>query len=175
MRFCVTGLTTYETGGMLMPGSSLKSKLLRHVLAKWGWATRGVTLGVRTLVIDGENRVLLVRHGYAPGWHLPGGAVDPGETIADAALRELVEETGVAGEARGLALHGVFFNPAFGGRDHVVVFRVTRFVRGLAPAPNREIVERGWFPLDALPEGVTGATLRRLAEVEGRTELSHRW
>jgi 8-oxo-dGTP pyrophosphatase MutT (NUDIX family) len=53
--------------------------------------------------------VLLVRHSYTPGWYFPGGGVDTGETSADAARRELIEETGL--EALGeLKLIGFFHN-----------------------------------------------------------------
>ena len=39
-----------------------------------------MTFGVRAAVIDAENRIFLVKHTYVPGWYLPGGGVDPGET-----------------------------------------------------------------------------------------------
>ena len=55
--------------------------------------------GVRVAVTDEHGRVLLVRHHYeAEGrdiWMLPGGAVDAGETSRDAAIREVLEETGL--------------------------------------------------------------------------------
>lgn len=61
--------------------------------------TRGMTLGTRTVVLKANaTEVLLVRHGYAPGWLLPGGGVERGEALADAALRELREEAGVVAE-----------------------------------------------------------------------------
>lgn len=55
-----------------------------------------VTFGVRCVVFDDAERVLLVRHTYMDGWHFPGGAVDPGESARDAAARELLEETGLS-------------------------------------------------------------------------------
>jgi ADP-ribose pyrophosphatase YjhB (NUDIX family) len=154
---------------------SRKARLVRGLVARWGRVARSMTLGVRVAVRDGGGRLLLVRHGYAPGWHLPGGGVDPGETAAEAAVRELREETGVEAPLDAFALHGLFFNPAFGGRDHVAVFRVERFEIGPIPGANREIAEQGWFALDRLPDAVTGATRRRLAEFEGHAAISGRW
>ena len=50
--------------------------------AYWRFS-RGLTLGVRTVVIDGRERVFLVRHTYAHGWHFPGGGVEPGEAALE--------------------------------------------------------------------------------------------
>src|SRR4030088_2984505 len=58
-----------------------------HLYCRWA---KGVTLGVRGLVIDKDQRIFLVTHTYAPGWQLPGGGVEHGKTRALA--RELVEE-----------------------------------------------------------------------------------
>ena len=134
----------------------------------------GMTLGVRVMAEDDAGRLLLVRHSYLPGWHFPGGGVDFGETAAEAARRELKEEANVDTEAP-LAMAGVFFNPRVGGRDHVVLFCAGRLVIGPRPARNLEIVAAEFFAPDALPEDVTPATLRRLAERQGRAPVSDMW
>ncbi len=54
-----------------------------------------MVLGARAMLVDGDDRVLLLRHTYMPGWHFPGGGVEPGETAEDAARREAEEETGL--------------------------------------------------------------------------------
>lgn len=136
--------------------------------------THGLTLGVRVIVIDTEARVLLVRHGYTPGWHLPGGGVDAGESAEDAARRELKEETNV--EATGpLVLCGLYFNARFGNRDHVACYRADAFICGPRPKPSIEIAEIGFFPLGALPDGISPGTRRRLLELNGEADPTGLW
>jgi ADP-ribose pyrophosphatase YjhB (NUDIX family) len=88
--------------------------------------TRGKTLGVRGVVVDGEGRVLLVRHTYLVGWWLPGGGVDKGETTQDAVVRELREEGGVIARSAP-HLVSIHSNERFFPGDHVLVFRVDAF------------------------------------------------
>ncbi len=148
--------------------------LLLRVLHLWFRLTRPMTLGVRAAVIDGQDRVLLVRHTYLPGWHLPGGGVEAGETVLDALRRELREEGQVepTGPAR---LHGVFYNDRASRRDHVLVWEMRAF-RVLGPKrPDREIAEAAFFPLAALPEGTGAATRARLAEMASGREPAERW
>ena len=56
-------------------------RLLRRTFHTYWRFSRGMTLGVRAAVIDRDDRVFLIRHTYVPGWQLPGGGVEPGETM----------------------------------------------------------------------------------------------
>ncbi|MFS8036489.1 NUDIX domain-containing protein [Xanthobacter sp. AM11] len=138
----------------------------------------GMTLGVRVLACDDAGRLLLVRHTYVSGWHLPGGGVDLGETAIEAAHRELREETNVevaGGPEGGLSLVGLYFNPQVGGRDHVALFQAGPLVIGPRPERNLEIVAAEFFTFDALPEDLTPATRRRLSEWREGAPRSHHW
>jgi 8-oxo-dGTP pyrophosphatase MutT (NUDIX family) len=135
---------------------------------------RGLTLGVRGLVIDKDQRIFLVTHTYVPGWQLPGGGVEPGETIAEALARELEEEGNIE-ILKPPVLHGLFFNSRVSQRDHVALFIVRSFRQQRVPVPNREIAAHGFFSLDAVPENTTPGTRARIAEVMLGAPLSERW
>jgi ADP-ribose pyrophosphatase YjhB (NUDIX family) len=137
---------------------SVAAPLLRGV---WR-VTRGVTLGVRGLVQDQEGQVLLVEHTYMPGWYMPGGGVERGETAERALERELVEEAGVEvlERPRLLSVH------EHGRRhpgDHVLFYRVGAW-KAVAATSRGEIARTGFFSPKALPEGTTQGTRRRILE-----------
>jgi 8-oxo-dGTP pyrophosphatase MutT (NUDIX family) len=147
---------------------------LRRLLhAYWRFA-RGLTLGVRGLVIGASGGVLLVRHSYVAGWHLPGGGVEAGETLLEALTRELAEEGNVRLTAPP-RLHSVYFNAGASRRDHVALFVVRAFRQDGPPQPNREIVECRFFSPDALPAQTTAATRRRIAEVLDGAPAEETW
>ncbi len=144
---------------------------VRHVLHR---LTRPLTMGVRAVVIDARDNVLLVRHTYVAGWHFPGGGIEPGETALAALAHELAEEANI--EMTGApALHGVFFNDYATERDHVLVYVVRAFRQTAPRAADMEIVEAKFFPRDALPEGATAATRARLAEILDGAPVPEKW
>ena len=136
--------------------------------------SRGLTLGVRGLVIDGQDRVFLVKHTYVHGWHLPGGGVEPGETVRDALARELKEEGNIE-LLDTPGPFGIYFQATVSRRDHIVLFVVQHFQQPTPPVPDREIMAHGFFPRDALPEGTSAATRARIAEVLMGEPVSHHW
>lgn len=136
--------------------------------------SRPMTLGVRAIVIDAQDRVLLVRHTYVPGWHLPGGGVERGETLLASLARELAEEGNILLEEEP-RLHGIFFNKAASPRDHVAVYIVRRFRQTAPRVPDLEIAEARFFARDALPEAVSRATRARLAEVLDGAAIGQTW
>jgi len=139
----------------------------------WRFA-RGMTFGVRALVLDDKGRVFLVKHSYVSGWHLPGGGVEVGETALEAIRRELEEEGNIVFDGQPV-LHGIFFNRHVSRRDHVVVYIVRNFHQASKPLPNREIVDCGFFEMKALPEGTTQGTRRRIEEAVGGSPISPDW
>jgi ADP-ribose pyrophosphatase YjhB (NUDIX family) len=136
---------------------------------------RPMTLGVRGLVHDpATNSVFLIRHTYVPGWQLPGGGVEVGETLAEALARELAEEGNIALNAPAV-LKSMHFNRRSSRRDHVGFYLIEQFSQTAPKQPDHEIAEAGFFPLDRLPKDTTPATRRRIAEIFQDEPASPYW
>jgi 8-oxo-dGTP pyrophosphatase MutT (NUDIX family) len=154
---------------------SLRRMPLVNWLAHLFWRfSRGLTLGVRAVVLDHEGRVFLIKHSYAEGWHLPGGGVEAGETLLEALARELREEGNIELTAPPV-LHGICYHPLYSKRDHVAVYVVREFRQTAPPEVNREIVAHGFFPTGALPADATAGTRERIAEVLAGKPAARRW
>ncbi|MEL6747672.1 MAG: NUDIX domain-containing protein [Pseudomonadota bacterium] len=137
-------------------------------------ATRSLTMGAQGIVIDDQDRLLLVRHGYRPGWHFPGGGVEKNETVATALERELYEEVGVVATAPPV-MHGLFANFAAFPNDHIAVFIVRTWRRDHVPEPNREIAEHGFFARNELPDGTVPGAHNRISEIFDGAPVTGYW
>lgn len=146
---------------------------IRPLFFTFARASRGMTLGVRGVAVDGEGRVLLVKHTYVHGWWLPGGGVERGQTAEEALIREMREETGLIVEGRPV-LVSAHSNERYFRGDHVLVYRIDRFTL-TERTSHGEIAEIGWFdPVDP-PEDTHRATRARLAEIFAGAATTTSW
>lgn len=141
--------------------------------ATWRW-TRGLTMGVQCCLIDEDGKVVLVRHGYRPGWHFPGGGVERGETARVALERELEEEVGVALHAPP-DLFSVYGNFKHFRGDHIVLFVSRDWTQQRTPQPNFEIADIERFDPDDLPADIHPPTRARLEEIFQGRPAAHDW
>jgi 8-oxo-dGTP diphosphatase len=99
--------------------------------------------GIAAAVVVADGRVLLIRRRVEEGalsWQFPAGKVEPGESSAEAAVREALEETGLV--ARAVASLGERVHPATG---HTMLYTACVPVAGAAPvAAEREVAEVAW-------------------------------
>ena len=122
------------------------------------------------IVRDGAGRVLLIRRGDGRGWSLPGGVMEPGESIVACLVREVWEETGL--EVEPLRLVGVYSDPtalhfAYPNGDRVHFVSTTfecRAVGGALRADGEESLEVVYFAPEALPQGVVCDHAQRIAD-----------
>ena len=155
-------------------GNATLARAINSVLRPLWRFRRGLTLGAQGVVIDGEGRVLLVRHGYRPDWWFPGGGVEWGEAVETALARELEEEVGVSLTGP-VELHGLFSNFASFPGDHIAVFVVRHWRRRADYRKRGEIAEASMFALESLPERINPGTRARLAEIFDKAPLSALW
>jgi ADP-ribose pyrophosphatase YjhB (NUDIX family) len=130
-----------------------------------GWRVlRPITVGVRVLVVDGDRLLLVRGHGH-DHWHLPGGAIKRGELLADAARREVYEETGCRIEVDRLL--GMYSHFKEYKSDHQAIF-VAHPLSELSPRLNIEIAEARFFPLSDLPARLHRSVRERLEEYQAQ-------
>lgn len=145
-----------------------------YPLARLWWRqTAPVRIGVRTLVLDPQGRVLLVRHAYGDeGWSFPGGAPRRRETLAQTAVREVWEETGV--RCRVERLLGLYDSFVEGKSDHVALFICASQDTAAQPA-SAEIAAAGFFDPAMLPADAARGARRRLAEMQTSDSRWGQW
>ncbi len=153
-----------------MPGKVIR--FFQHVRAGLRGLAAPVSLGARAIALDSAGRVLLVRHTYVGGWHLPGGGVDRGETSAEAIERELREEVGLVA-SQPPELFGLYLRRAGRWSDHIALYVVLKVE--LDFRPNHEISEIRFAEFQSLPDGTSAGTARRLAEFSGRAARASLW
>jgi ADP-ribose pyrophosphatase YjhB (NUDIX family) len=131
------------------------------------------TRGVKVMVFNAAGDLLLVRNSYGDtsAFVLPGGGIGRRESPEAAAAREVREETGL--EVARLRFVAAYGSRHEGKKDSIHLFRAS--ADGKPQADSLEVEEAAFFPLDALPEGVSAATLRRLAELRGESAAGGTW
>jgi 8-oxo-dGTP pyrophosphatase MutT (NUDIX family) len=132
-------------------------------------AANSIVPSANVAVINDAGEILLIRRSDNDNWALPGGAVDLGESLPHAAVRETKEETGVDCEVMGLS--GIYTDPR-----HVLLYTSNGEVRqefsvvltaratGGQPTPSSETSEVRWVALDDLGEYNMDASMRLRVE-----------
>lgn len=126
--------------------------------------------GVTALVRDDAGRILLGRRADTGEWAMVYGIIDPGEQPADAAVREVKEETGVDAIVTDLVSVTSEPEPKRYANGDTVQYMDHSFLCELKPGGNAEpfvgddeSLNVGWFSRDELPEPLAKSTVERLA------------
>ena len=121
-------------------------------------------IGVAGLIFDAEGRVLLIQRARPPQaglWHLPGGKLEAGESLAECCRREVLEETGLRIETGPIV---AIADRQVEGFHYIVVDFLARLAEGQAPTPHpsSDAADARWMSPN---------TLSQLPLVEGLAEV----
>lgn len=141
---------------------------------KTGWTIRRSVVrhngSAVMMAVDDKNRVLLVRQYRLPAeqflWELPAGKVDDGEKPAQAAKRELIEETGYRAKTW-KKLTTFYPSPGF-LQEKMTIFLATDLTKGEAQPMEDERIETKWFTKKELAEAI-----RKNRIVDGKTMIAY--
>jgi 8-oxo-dGTP pyrophosphatase MutT (NUDIX family) len=117
-------------------------------------------VAVNVAVIQ-DNKILLTQRDDFETWILPGGGVEEGESVAQAAIRETKEETGLDVELTGLV--GIYFRKSRIFDDHIVLFTAKSAGGEIGCQPG-ETIAVAWFPFDRIPSPLSVGHKRRIAD-----------
>lgn len=126
--------------------------------------------GVAIIIFNKQNQVLLQKRADVKLWGIPSGHVEPGETVTDAAIREVLEETGL--QVKILRLIGVYSEPS-SQIFHYPDGRITHFVTccfqaevvgGKLTVCSPETLDLRYFPCDRLPSDILNMHPRWLSD-----------
>ncbi len=131
-------------------------------------------VGAAILLVDAQNRLLMMKRTDSGRWGPPGGATEPGERVEEAAKRETLEETSL--EVDEMTLFGVFSGPELyykypNGDEvyNVTIVYISHNYRGEVTL-DHEHTEFGWFAVDELPapEQISPPILPVIEQFKGR-------
>jgi ADP-ribose pyrophosphatase YjhB (NUDIX family) len=159
-------------------GSALESRLLKEteparlVCVSCGFVFYlDPKVAVGTIIRGPDDRIVLVRRAIEPGygkWVFPGGYVDRGEPVLDAAVREAREETGLD-----IRIDGLVNIYSYAGRVPIIIVYAATMIGGTLACDEEgleaEFFEPGSLPWDALAFRSTYEALREFLQGFGRT------
>ena len=151
----------------------MKIYLLESIASKIKSILGSPSLGVKAVIFNNKQQVLLIQHTYRVGWHLPGGGLIAGETPRAAVCREVLEETGL--KIFNPLLVSALLNKWRHQHDYVLLYKVTDFLGAPKIQDHHEIANIGWFNLSRLPDEVTSNTRSRISEILNGDSQNDHW
>lgn len=136
--------------------------VVQEIFSAEPWLRFSPAIGTDAAVFNAQGEILLIQRRDNGRWAMPGGLVEVGQVLAEAALRELWEEAGLLG--RVVRLLGVFDSKLWGSQDKVHLVHPVFLVEceDLTPSPGIEAVDAQFFGREALPAEMHAGHERRV-------------